>query len=160
MEEPAKQPCSHGHHDHHDCDHHDHDHHAHEHGAKEDIHSGVHVEARLHEGAVVASGEMRIPARNDGQIREILGHDMKALAAWVEKSDGIIGHIKASVETTRTDIYSITDCELSERTADAVMVGIKIAAIVYGVESDALLHRLETLLKHLEAIDTSARKDV
>lgn len=167
MEELSKQACQHDHndHDHCDCcDHHAHDHvvreHAvHEHAAKEAVSSSVHLEVHLHEGAVVASGDIRMLVRGDEAIGGILGGDMKALARWVEMSDGIIGHIKASLETTRTDVFSITDCELSENSADAGMVQVKIAAIVYGVGPDEMLTRLEGLLKHLESVGTPARID-
>ena len=136
---------SHHHHEHCCCGH-DH-HHEHHHESERPKH-GFTLDVHIHEGAVAAAGECTVAASCPECACKRIESGLQALANWVNGKNGIIGHIKASVQKTETRMYSITDKELAAVDGQTAL-HIKIAAIVYLVEPDELKNEMAALLRNI-----------
>jgi hypothetical protein len=123
----------------HDHDGHSHDHdHAHIH---EDAIGVPRVELTEHEGALIASGVLRIYTTDLDAVRSALSEQMTAAAQQVEQAGGIIGHIKATLSSTNTEMLSITDVSqpIQDKTTEMLEASINLVLIVFAIDKDLLI---------------------
>jgi ABC-type Zn2+ transport system substrate-binding protein/surface adhesin len=127
--------------------HHKHEHHHnHEHGEHHDCsceteHScscetrkeNFWVDGHLHDGATVVSGEGRLLAEYD-HVSSVLKAALEELAAAVTAQDGIVGHIKAAVEISSVEMFSVTDEAVTVKRSKEQEIVVQTAAIVFGIE--------------------------
>jgi hypothetical protein len=144
--------CNHQHdsdHDHHNCHQHDH---AHQHDSDYDHRSAsVHDDQSgsfsltQHEGALIAS----LLFNEEGNTKAIeakLESDLAALAAWIAEQGGVVGHIKATVSaTTSVSSFSTTGGSVTVLHSDSRDHHIKVVAIVFEVDKDALQQKMLAL---------------
>lgn len=107
------------------------------------------LEAYTHESALVASGECHILIQDEAAFRGLLQKELEALAKWVNTENGIIGHIKAGVEYTCTEMLSVTDTEVQEKKGACIRVHCNVAAIVFGIDVGELKEQLGILFRSL-----------
>lgn len=115
-----------------------HDHHAHdEHGnyILEDAPGVVHVECRLHDEARVISGRLTITGSYD-KVKAAVSSALERVAKAVQEHDGIVGHIKASCEVKTVQMFSVTDTDVSVKTAPDQEIKINLAAIVFLIDPE------------------------
>lgn len=161
--------CGHDHGHHHahgescDCGH-DHGHH-HDHGHEHNhaAHGGcsgcasaqseagvIRVEHRMHDEAVVVSGGLTVVAEY-AVVRFILEKQLERIAREVTARGGIVGHIKASAACTETEMFSVTDTDVSVKKSPEQEIKLNVASIVFAVppeEVEALVHSaLEAVLE-------------
>jgi hypothetical protein len=123
----------------------------HDHSERSDDYGIVHVESHLHDEARVVSG--RLTLQGDAvRIKAELQAQLGMMARAVSALGGIVGHIKASCETTTVDIYSVTDVEASSKQSPEAELRIILAAIVFAIDEEAA----EQLARHaLDAVKTA-----
>ena len=123
--------CGHDHdHDHH----HEHDH-EHEHFHEPKMPGVVYTQVKLHDDAKVVSGSLELTGDYDA-IRLGLGEGLKQFAAAVNEMGGVIGHIKASAEKVKTEMFSVTEEDVMIKTAPEERVSIILAAIVFFITEE------------------------
>ena len=148
----------HEHHHHHEhdanCDcgchdhehHHDHDH-PHVHGRDVD---GIHIEHHIQDEACVVSGLMRLEGTYE-TLRPRVSEQLEAVAAAITALGGIVGHVKAAAEVTSTEMFSVTDVKAMAKTAPTQTITVKMAAIVFAVEPEAVEELVERALRAIRA---------
>ena len=127
----------HEHHHHHneDCGcGHDHDHHL-GHHEEETLPGVIYTNVRLQDDAKVVSGRLLISGNYDN-IKDKLKEGLEEFAAAVNEKGGVVGHIKASVEVTTVDMFSVTESAAMIKRAPEQDMRIILAAIVFFVESE------------------------
>lgn len=151
-----------------------HDHHHHEHGKgcscghdhTSDTHGGdggcvpedisvVYTEYHLHDEARVVSGRLTVTGEY-GVVKEAVSHALKRCAKAVTEAGGIVGHIKASCQVKTVEVFSVTESDVSVKTAPQQEIRIILAAIVFLIDpekAEELAH------KALEAVRDSTRND-
>ncbi len=140
----------HHHHHHHDdeecdCDEHEHEHHHHHHHHDgddcdcDDCVSGVSIVE--HEGALAGSFEIETKHSKEDTDKYIKEY-MKLIYDIVEKHEGVVGHIKASItDNDYSAMYSLTDTDIfrvGEYDQISKVDKIAFAAIVYGLDEITL----------------------
>ena len=140
----------HHHHDHGaDCDcgchDHDHEHHHHDHVHGRDV-DGIHIEHHIQDEACVVSGVMQLEGDYD-VFRPRVSAQLEAVAAAITAQGGIVGHVKAAAEVTNTEMFSVTDVKAMAKTAPTQTVTVKMAAIVFAVEPEAVEALVEQALR-------------
>jgi hypothetical protein len=123
--------------------------HTHEHG---DAIGVIHIESHLHDEECVVSGRLSLQG-DAARVKAELQTQLGAMARTVSALGGIVGHIKASCETTTVDMYSVTDVEAATKQSPEATLRIVLAAIVFAVDAEAA----EELAGHaLKAVAASA----
>lgn len=133
--------------------HHKHQHnHRHEHGDHHDCtceecncetkKENFWVDGHLHDEATVVSGEGSLYAEYD-RVSAVLETSLEDLAAAVTAKGGIVGHIKAAVEISSVEMFSVTDEFVSVKRTKEQNIVVQIAAIVFGIE----LEQMKTLVQ-------------
>jgi len=95
----------------------------------------VYTKVRLHDDAKVVSGELTIVG-DAGAVREKLQNALGEFAEAVSEKGGVVGHIKASVETKQVEMFSVTDVEVMIKTAPQQEISIILAAIVFYISEE------------------------
>lgn len=136
--------CGHEHeHHHHDeecgCGHEHEHHHHHE---EETLPGVIYTNVRLQDDAKVVSGRLLISGSYD-DIKDKLKEGLEEFAAAVNEKGGVVGHIKASVEVTTVDMFSVTETAAMVKRAPEQNMRIILAAIVFFIEPE----EAETLAK-------------
>lgn len=111
------------------CGGHDHEHH--EQPITDEV-GALRVTCHVHDDARVVSGQLTMrgdAARVKAEVQARLGDMAQAVAAM----GGIVGHIKASCETTTVDVYSVTDTQVDLRLAPDAVIKLSLAAIVFAI---------------------------
>ena len=140
----------HHHHDHGpDCDcgchDHDHEHHHHDHVHGRDV-DGIHIEHHIQDEACVVSGVMQLEGDYE-TLRPRVSAQLEAVAAAITAQGGIVGHVKAAAEVTNTEMFSVTDVKAMAKLAPTQTVTVKMAAIVFAVEPEAVEALVEQALR-------------
>lgn len=134
----------HAHDEHCDCGCHDHAHdHDHVHGRDVD---GIHIEHHIQDEACVVSGLMRLEG-DYAALRPRMGARLEAVAAAITAQGGIVGHVKAAAEVTSTEMFSVTDVKAMAKTAPTQTITVKMAAIVFAIEPEAVEALVEQALR-------------
>jgi len=81
-------------------------------------------------------------------VREKLTAIFDTVGKWVYEHDGIIGHIKAFIESHEMGgMLSITDDEVQYKHTQDGYCDVNIATIVFGITVDELKEKLQELFK-------------
>lgn len=142
--------CDCGCHDHDHAHHHDHDHdHHHDHVHGRDV-DGIHIEHHIQDEACVVSGVMQLEGEYEA-LRPRVSQQLEAVAAAVTAQGGIVGHVKAAAEVTRTEMFSVTDVKAMAKTAPTQTITVKMAAIVFAIEPAAVEALVEQALRTIRS---------
>ena len=104
---------------------------------------------RHHEGAIIAALEQ--PVSGSGDSLKNLVHDtISRLSRWVTEQGGLVGHIKASLQTpTGTFFYSCAGDAVHVRECPDPGETLEFTAIVFFVNEAQLEKQLDTFLERL-----------
>jgi len=91
------------------------------------------VERNIHDGAVVISGTLTLEY-DKADIKAWIAGELEKAAAAVKEREGLVGHIKAAVTTTTTDVVSVTDEQATATESQRKLARIALAAIVFLIE--------------------------
>lgn len=98
-----------------------------------------------HEGAIVGTLEQTVSG-NAGERKALVRETISGLARWTEEQGGLVGHIKASLQTKEgTAIFSCTGDEVHIREFPDTGGALSFTAIVFCVDEEQLKKRLEEL---------------
>ena len=95
----------------------------------------VYTNVRLQDDAKVISGSVLITGEYEG-IKDKLKAGLEEFAAAVGEKGGVVGHIKASVEVTTVDMFSVTETEAMVKRAPEQNMKVILAAIVFFIEPE------------------------
>lgn len=91
------------------------------------------IERNIHDEAVVISGTLTIEFE-DADLNAWIAGELEKAAQAIKTLDGIVGHIKAAVTLTSTDVISVTDEKAMVTEARLKRARIALAAIVFMIE--------------------------
>ena len=96
-----------------------------------------------HEGAIVGALEQTVSG-NAGERKALVRDAISGLARWTEEQGGLVGHIKASLQTQEgTVIFSCAGDEVHIREFPDTGTALSFTAIVFFVDEEQLKKRLE-----------------
>lgn len=95
----------------------------------------LHVEHHIHDEARVISGRLTVTGSYD-TVKKAVEAALERIAGEIQQSGGIIGHIKASCEVKTIDIFSVTDTDVSVKSAPEQQIKISLAAIVFLIDPE------------------------
>lgn len=107
------------------------------------------LKAYVHDAASVASGECVVLIAEENIFREKLRNSLKSLADRINEKNGFVGHIKAGIEYTHTEMMSVTDTDLQEKKGPNIRIRCNITAIVFGIEIEELKRQTEDIFQEL-----------
>lgn len=111
------------------------------------------VGIRLHQNSIIGSFSVVSHAAAD-DLNGYMHKKLKTLADWVITKQGIIGHIKASVEQPGlVTMYSITDSEVSRKEGADNSIQVSITMIVFFVNKEEVQKQLEICLEEIQALE-------
>jgi hypothetical protein len=108
----------------------------------------VYTEYHLHDEARVVTGRLTV-AGEYGVVKEAVSNALKRCAKAVAEAGGIVGHIKASCQVKTVEVFSVTESDVSVKTAPQQDIRIILAAIVFLIEPEKAE---ELARKALEAV--------
>jgi len=109
----------------------EHEHCNHEQCSHNHSHDGI--KSKIHDGAVVISTEREIQG-SIKVIKDKLETEIKNLAKWVEEKDGIVGHIKAYINSEGLGyMLSYTAAEVQLKEVPPTNIHVSLTAIVFSV---------------------------
>ena len=125
---------------------HNHSHACHKHGNNstvkkplmvktENIPGLIRIEQHIHDEAIVISGTLTVIAAVNS-INEIIASELETSSSVFTQKEGIIGHIKASVSTTKTGMISITEDKAMIKEGQDTRVQISLVAIVFIIDPE------------------------
>lgn len=106
------------------------------------------------ESAVVVSVKYHTRG-NQENFSEHLKEKMEMLAEQIERMGGMVGHIKASVESRQVEMFSLTEYKADRKTAESVKLVLILNVIVFAIE-DQVVERM--VRKMLEELNEKERK--
>lgn len=95
----------------------------------------VHVEHHIHDDARVISGRLTVYGTYD-PVKKAVASALERIAKEVQASDGIVGHIKASCTVKTVDMFSVTDTDVTVKSAPEQEIKINLAAIVFLIDPE------------------------
>ena len=143
---------SHGNNRDHSCDHDSNQSHPHDddHNKSQSAKGAPLIQVNQHDEAVVVSCSFDLVVNSRQETCNDIKEKLDAIAKRVVEGGGIIGHIKASVETTATDMLSITDATVQQKSAPALAAHINLVAILFLIGPDSAESLVaEILVEHL-----------
>lgn len=138
--------CTHGHEQH--THSHSHEHHEHTTVSLHKDHMVIHLNAYEQDAASVVSLEWN----TCGDVRQtelLVKQFFKKIARDITAHNGILGHIKASMETNEVIMISLTDTDAMKKAAQSPIISIHAVVIALCIEKDTLTHLVES------AVDSS-----
>lgn len=110
------------------------------------------VHLKKHEEAVVGSFSVEIAVSQE-IIEACLEKEIITLKNWINVNHGIIGHIKAGIQSEGPFMmYSITDEALNKKEKRSNKKILEVAAIVYFIEQSALKEAMEKVLNSINSL--------
>lgn len=107
------------------------------------------VRISRHEGAVVGALEQRVSGKKEDLAR-LIEEEISRLARWTEEKGGLVGHIKASLQTPGgTLFFSCTGDEVQCRELPDTGERLSFTAILFFVAEEQLKNKLEALRNQL-----------
>lgn len=103
------------------------------------------VDGHLHDEASVVSGECKLYTDYQ-RVSTVLQTALEDLASTVTEKGGIIGHIKAAVEISSVEMFSITDESVSIKRTKEQDIIVQIAAIVFCLELAEMKTVVQTIV--------------
>ena len=120
---------------------HDHKHTSHNHERKQririkakDTPGVICIERSVHDEAIVISGSLTVKYGTEN-LNALIAEELENAAQTIKESDGVIGHIKAAVSATTTDMISVTDEKAMVTRSPGNTARIALAAIVFVIEA-------------------------
>lgn len=108
------------------------------------------VEVRHHEGAVVCSVEQSLFGEQEN-LHRLIPDMILDLSRWTQAQGGLVGHIKAAVQTQDgTVIYSCTGDEIHMHTFADPGAKLTFAAIVFFVDENRLKQKMEQFVDSVQ----------
>ena len=95
----------------------------------------IRIERNMHDEAIVVSGSLTLDSVTD-EINDWIAQELEAAARDVNVLDGIIGHIKAAVTSTSTDMISVTEEKAMVKTSPFHSARITLTVIVFLIEPE------------------------
>lgn len=118
-------------------------------GVKKAVRENPEISVMLQEGAVVVSASYQTEMRREifaGIIRRELGR----LAEKFEARGAVIGHIKASLDSRGTEVFSVTEREVYVKSGSVDELSIHLAAIVFMVDPEIAVALVRKLFADLD----------
>lgn len=107
------------------------------------------VQIRQHEGGLVCSLEQSVPGDRE-DLQQLVRDTIADLARWTEAQGGLVGHIKAALQTASgTAFFSCTGGQVQVRNASEPGASLQFTAIVFFVDEKGLKQRLERFADQL-----------
>lgn len=138
-------------------EHHSHQHEHYQHGKYNDTEpSGnekndrLKITSLLQDEAVVISVECHLTADRT-LIGRRLEKKLEDLAGEIKKREGIIGHIKASMEIQDVEMYSVTDSRVDKKKSYLSKITIHFASITFFMDRQEMLCMVNELFRMLES---------
>lgn len=110
----------------------------------------IHVESHLHDEARVISGSLAL-FTDYRKLRSVLSDQLELLAKAVQERGGIVGHVKASVEIKQIEMFSVTDVDVSVKTAPGQEIHINMASIVFAIDAEEAAMLVTNALEAVKA---------
>lgn len=134
-------------HEHHRHEHHEHEHLGHEHPSVtlQKNHTLITLNAYEQDSASVVSLEWTT-CQDARQTELLLKQLFKKIARDITEQNGIIGHIKASMEMNEVVMISLTDTDAMKKMAQSPTIFIHAVVIALCIEKDTLTHLVESAL--------------
>lgn len=118
--------------------------------AKPEIEEPGRVQMRHHEGGIVCTVEQTVSGNHD-DLTHLVRDTISGLARWTAEQGGLVGHIKASLQTSSgTLIFSCTGGDVHIRAFSDPGASLQFTAIVFFVDEEQLRERLERFLDLLQ----------
>lgn len=93
----------------------------------------IYIERNMHDEAVVVSGTLSLSNVTD-ELNGWIAQELEAAAREINGRDGIIGHIKAAVTATSTDMVSVTEETAMVKKSPLRSVKITLTVIVFLID--------------------------
>ncbi|MCR1839507.1 hypothetical protein [Murimonas intestini] len=106
------------------------------------------ISSHLQDGACIVSAQYHtcMDAEALGiRLTELL----EELASKINAHGGIIGHIKASLDIHRAEMYSVTEEKVTRKSSQVPDITLCLAAIVFMVPEEELLAHIKTMFQKL-----------
>lgn len=108
-----------------------------------------HVEARRQDEATVISGEYCFEG-DRAFFSELLKTSLETLAERIQQEQGVIGHIKTSLEIQDTEVFSVTLDKADCRKGSFSRMEGKLAAIVFFVRPKTVEKFVREMLENIQ----------
>lgn len=95
----------------------------------------IHIERNMHDEAVVVSGTLNL-VNVSGELNMWIAQELEAAASEINTNDGIIGHIKAAVTNTSTDMISVTEEKAMLKSSPLHSARITLTVIVFMLDPE------------------------
>ena len=104
----------------------------------------------MQDAACVVSGKTTFEGEY-AALRPRIAEALEAVAAEITAKGGIVGHIKAAAEVLNTEMFSVTDVKAMAKTAPTQEICLKMAAIVFAVDTETVEELVEKTLRELRS---------
>ena len=92
------------------------------------------IESSIHDEAVVISGSLTLE-NGTADLNAWISEELEKAALAIKDRGGTIGHIKAAVSMTATDMISVTDENATVTRSSWETARIALAAIMFSIET-------------------------
>lgn len=119
----------------------------------------IYIERQIHDEAIVISGTLTIRYAT-AELNDWIAEELESAARSINELGGIVGHIKAAVSLSLTNMISVTDEKAAVKESPFRRAKITLAAIVFLVDpkeaediARSALAGIRTRLKQAGAAD-------
>ena len=95
----------------------------------------IFIKRAIHDGAIVISGTLSADYVS-ADICGIIAKAFEDAALEINKSGGVVGHIKAAVKQGTTAMISVTDEEAMVKPSPVMSAQVTLAAIVFQIDPE------------------------
>ena len=95
----------------------------------------IYIERNKHDEAIVISGTLNIDNAS-GELNALIAQELETAARGINDNGGLIGHIKAAVTATATDMISVTEEKAMVKTSPFRSARITLTVIVFLIEPE------------------------
>ena len=100
-----------------------------------DTPGSIHIERHIHDEAVVISGVLAVDY-DTAEMSVLIAEELEEAARSITDCGGIVGHIKAAINTTSTSMISVTEEKAAVTEGKWKRTKITLAAIVFLIEPE------------------------
>ena len=101
----------------------------------EDMPGVIRIERNKHDEAIVISGKLSLANASD-ELNALIAQELETAARGITDKGGLIGHIKAAVTATSTDMVSVTEEKAMVKTSPMRSARITLTVIVFLIEPE------------------------
>ena len=109
------------------------------------------IERSIHDEAIVISGSLTVEY-GTVNLNELIAGELEKAAQAIKELNGVVGHIKAAVSATTTDMISVTDEKAMVTRSQGNTARIAVAAIVFTIEAAEAERLIRKALAGVRAI--------